>query len=89
MDDIYKLSNEEMKSLYKEMGSTEANLINLLNTVNDLKRIIKEIQDDITQLKLNSAVTKVTLMMYGSLGGLAFSAGLYFVKIFLNKTGAE
>lgn len=89
MNDLYifKMSDGDIKSLYKELGSNEANIANILGNLEELKKLIKQLQEDIFKLKVSAEVTKVKLMTYGSLGGVAYSIGIYFFKFLISKMG--
>lgn len=88
-DSLFKLSSGDIKDLYKEMGSNEANISLMLSSVNELKRLIDKLQEEVVKLKLSAEVTKTKLIMYGSLGGIAYSTGLYFLKYLLSKLGVQ
>ena len=91
MNDSYafKMSDSDIKSLYKELGSNEANISNIINNLEELRRLIKQLQEDVFKLKTNAEITKVKLAMYGSLGGVAYSVGIYFFKYIITKVGVS
>lgn len=86
---IFKMTEEETKALYRELGSNEATIKSILFSLDELRSLIKILQEEVFKIKLTAEITKMKLVIYGSLGGAGFSVALFFFKFFISKMGVQ
>lgn len=80
---IYKMSEDQTQAIFKQMGSAEANYKFLFKILDELKEKVDKLQEELFRIKLTAEITKVKLMVFGSVGGFFASFGLYLIKTFI------
>jgi len=80
---IHRINEEDVRTVYENIGSTRTERYFMEKDLNDLKLKIEKVQEEIITIKITSEVTKVKLMFYGVIGGSLYSIVLYFIKTFL------
>jgi septal ring factor EnvC (AmiA/AmiB activator) len=84
---VYKLDADSMMQIHRELGATEATLSNIAKALEDVQKMIRELQKEVEQVKLGAAVTKTKIALYGALGSAGFTFAIYIVKTYLLKKG--
>lgn len=85
MNTPYKLSQEEMKELYKEMGSTETMITMIQKALDLLSKEVKELRREVEKVKIAAAITNTKIMFYGAAGSLLLTFVVHLIKKYLSK----